>query len=361
MVNYIEIDLKKISANLMEIKRILSNTVKLLAVVKANAYGHGLIKTAQVLLKNGADGLIVFSPNEGLNLRDNKISAPIFVIGYTPDEQIKLSILNDLIMTVTDIKQLKKIDLAAQNVSKKAFVDIKLETGMNRFGFSEKEVLDHYPKIAKFKHITIYAIHSHFADATNPKYTNLQIKRFKNTLSQLELKNQPMIHLAATDGAYLHPEARFDAVRIGIGLYGYCDAKELKKRLKSVLCLKSTIAQIKYINKGESVSYRRTYICDKNRKIAILPIGYSDGLPRALSNTGEVLIKGKRAKIIGRICMNAMIVDVSGINCQVGDPVVLIGESGSDKIDAEEIAKLVGTNPHEILTGLSESLPRLYI
>jgi alanine racemase len=361
-MNQIEIDLKKISENIGVIKQGLTNQTKLFAVVKANAYGHGLVEVAKNALQSGADGLVAFSPQEGIALRRAGIEAPVFLVGFTDPEHIEAVIENNIVATVVSLGQAEKISEIAVRLSQTALLDLKVETGMNRFGFSAEELIRDYAAIRKLPNVKIAGMHSHFADALNSDYSKEQIEQLKRVLSAIEFgDDRPLVHLCATDSAYLYPEAHFGAVRIGIGMYGYCDSPQLKKLLQPALGLKSNIAQLKKIKKGESVSYRRTFIAEDDMSVAILPIGYADGLPRALSNVGQVLIAGQRAAIVGRICMNVTIIDVTKIDCQEGDEVVLIGQSGDDKIDAADIAKLIDTNPHEILTGLSEFLPRKYI
>lgn len=363
MINSIHIDLGAIAHNFKVFQNKLDPKVAILVVVKARAYGHGLIETSKTLIQSGAQGLVVFSAEEALKLRAAEIKAEIMTIGYPDPEKLAALIKNNIIITVAEFDQIKKISQIAVELKQKALIDIKVETGLNRFGFPVAELLNKYPDILALKNIQIVGLHSHFAEASNKEFTRHQlgeISRLLQGLRKLNIK-LPRIHIAATDGSFLYPEAGFDAVRIGIGLYGYSDIKSLKNQLKPALSLTTKIGQIKTIQAGESVSYMRTYVAKKTTQIAILPIGYADGLPRALSNVGSVLIVGKQAKIIGRICMNVTIVDITGLKCREGDVAILIGRSGSDKIDVGDIAKLIGTNPHEILTGLSQDLPRIYI
>jgi alanine racemase len=211
-------------------------------------------------------------------------------------------------------------------------------------------------------HIKIEGMHSHIADSTNISATNEQIKVLESVMFTFQQNNfdMPLVHLAATDAIVRHPNAHFDAVRLGIGIYGYGNFDGYQDVLKPALELKSQISVIKLVGKGETIGYGRTYEAKDVMKIAVLPIGYFDGISRNLSNNGDVLVAGKRAKIVGRICMNSMMVDVTGIKCAVGDEVILIGTQGNDKIWADEIAEKIGTIPHEVLCRIPEHLPREY-
>ncbi len=376
MVNKITINLKTVANNIKVIKSRLKEGVEFVAVVKANAYGHGIIEIAQHALKNGADSLAVFSAEEAFLLREAGIKSSILMLGSIDEENIKKVIKKEIIITVFSLKLAQKISSIAEESGQDAHIDIKLDTGMNRYGFSAEELIKTYSQILNLSRIKIRGLHSHLADASDKKFTQAQIDSLNKVISGLRSRNItiPEIHLAATEGTLRYPEAQFDAVRIGIGLYGYYDYKTAEDDLKPplsltsqiikiepVLSLSTKIAQLKNISIGDSVSYKRTFTAKEDMQIAVIPIGYADGIPRALSNIGEVLVKGKRAKIIGRICMNATVIDVTEIECREGDEVVLIGRSGDDKISANDIAELINTNPHEILTGLSKDLPRGYV
>lgn len=363
MVNKITIDLKAIASNIAVIKSRLKKGVDFIAVVKANAYGHGIVEISKCALKSGADSLAVFSPEEGLKLRHAGVKSPILILGYTDQANYRQAIENQMTISVVEYDQVYEISKEAYKIKQKALLDIKVDTGMNRFGFSPMEAMQKYDDIIKLPNIKIVGMHSHLADASDKVFSRGQIRKLSSVIEYIK-KNRlklPKVHLLATEGTFRYPEAQFDAVRIGIGMYGIYDFETRENELLPALTFKTKIAQIKYLQVGDSVSYKRTLIAKKSMTIAVLPIGYADGVPRALSNLGQVLINGNRATIVGRICMNALMADITGIDCQEGDEVVLIGQSGSDKISASDIARLIDTNPHEILTGLSKDLPREYI
>jgi len=363
MVNKIEVNLNAISHNLQVIKDHIDAECKIIGVVKANAYGHGLVETARAVWTSGADILAVATIDEAVQLRIAKIKSPIIVLSYVESSEFRRALDFDITLTVFDLRQVTRLSQEAAKLNKWARVDVKIDSGMNRFGFAPYEALDCYQKILQLGHIKIDGIHSHFADAAgNKEFSKQQINQFQNILFSLQQNRiaAPMVHMAATEATFLYPEAHFDAVRVGLCLYGYCGLKIEQKELHPALELKSEIAQIRRVGTGETVGYGATFKAERPTKLAVLPIGYADGYPRALSNRSEVIVGEKRAKVAGRICMNIVMADVTGISCSVGDEAILIGGKGDDKVDAEDLARWGETIPNEILSRLSPTITREY-
>jgi len=318
---------------------------------------------ARAVWTSGADILAVNSIDEAVALRVAKIKAPIIVLSYIEPVEFRRAIDFDITMTVYDFNRARHISQEAAKINKWAKIDLKIDTGMSRFGIPANNFIDEYERIMLLEHLKIVGIHSHFADTDDEAFSKEQLLRMQNILfifQQNDVKT-PMVHMAATSATIKYQEAHFDAVRIGLGLYGYCEAElESGDILKPCLKLKSVIAQIRRVGNGETIGYMRTFVAKRPMKIAVVPIGYAEGYSRSLSNKSQVLVDGKRAKVVSRICMNILIIDVTGIECDEGDEVILIGAQGDDMVSAEELANLAQTNIHEVLSRLSPSLQREY-
>jgi alanine racemase len=361
MVNKIEIDLNALAHNVAIIKKHIYPETKIIGVVKANAYGHGLVETARVIWTSGVDILATATLEEAIALRVSRIKAPILVLGYVEPSEFWKAIDFDITLTIFDFESAYKLAREAKKQNRWARIDVAVDTGMNRYGFPTYEVLDIFQKIYKLEHLKIEGIHSHFADPEDKEFSRNQIKQMQNVLFSFQQMKIPipMVHMAATKAIFLHPEAQFDAVRPGIGLYGYSGI-EGNSELKPALELKSQIVALRRVGKDETVGYQRTYVAKGPRKIAVIPLGYADGYPRALSNKASVLVNGTRAKIAGIVSMNAIMVDVTGIKCSLNDEVVLIGSQGNGMVNADELAKLAQSNVCEILSRLPREIPREY-
>jgi len=360
-MNKIEIDLNAITHNLGIFKKLIYPETKIIAVVKANAYGHGLIETARVIWTSGADILAVERLEEAVALRVAKIKAPILVTSYVePDDYHKI-IDFDLILSVNDFENAYRLSREARKQNLWARVDIEIDTGMNRWGISPYDFLQTYQRILDLEHTKIVGIHSHFADPLDLKFSREQMKILQNALFTLQQGkiSIPMIHMASTNAILSNPETQFDAVRIGMGLFGYCNLKQ-DFNLKPALEYKTKIAHIRRVARGESVGYYRIYVAKQPKKIAVLPVGYSDGYPRSLSNKAKVLVGGKKASVIGNVCMGATMIDITGIDCSPEDEVILIGASGDDKVYADDLAKLADSTTYEVLSRLPASILREY-
>ena len=361
MLNWLEINLDAIAHNVREIKKTIGGKTDLIAIVKANAYGHGLIEVSKTAIKAGAKWLGVFNLEEGLKLRQAGIKAPILCLGLVEKENIKSAILNDLSLVLYDL------DFAKELAKFGAKVHLKIDTGMHRLGIKPENAVKFVEKVKKLG-IKIEGVFSHFAESTDKKYSSFQLNKFKQTLLNLKEVgiNPKIVHMSNSVGALTIKDARFNLVRCGIAMYGLSNA--LKNR-KPALSFRTKIIQVKNVKKGDYIGYKMTYKMPYDGKIAVLGAGYSDGYDRGLSNKGEVLIKGMRCFVIGLVCMNQTIIDISKLSdptsprlreARIGDIATLIGEDGGDRITVEEIAKKLRTIPHEVVSRIPENVKRVY-
>lgn len=367
---WIEVDLNNIENNINEIRKIIHKNTKIMAVVKANAYGHGEVEVSKKLNKIGILDFAVATLDEGIILRKAGIKGSILILGYTDIQNIKMVQKYDLIQTIVDFEYAKEVEKL--NLDKKLNVHIKINTGMNRLGESYKNI-DNLIKIYNMKNLNILGTFTHLCVSDslfedNIKFTKKQIDNFFKAIDTLKLNNINVkkIHIQASYGIINYNDLECDYVRPGIIMYGVYSTLQDKKsckiklNLKPALKLKSKIVSIRNIQKGESVGYGRAFIAKKDMKIATVSIGYADGYPRSLSSKDVyVLVNDKFAKIIGRICMDQMIVDVSNItNIEVGDIVTLLDDI--EEISAENISNLSGSISNELLSRLGSRLPIIY-
>lgn len=362
MLNTIEIDLNAINDNLRFFKNKIDSESKIIGVVKANAYGHGLAETARAVWTSGADILAVADIEEAVALRVEKIRAPIVVLGYVNPKDFRRAIDFDITLSAFELDDVLHLSQDAKKLNKWARIDMKVDTGMNRFGFSVHEAADIYQQIQGIEHIKLEGLHSHFAEPLDREFVKAQLMDFNNVLFALQKSSikPPLVHMAATDASLLYDEAHFDAVRIGLGLYGFTEVSQFQTELKPVLSFKSKIGQIIRVGAGETIGYAKSFQAKKPMKIAVIPVGYADGYPRSLSNKSEVIINGFKTKVIGRVCMNVLMADVTGIKCANLDDVILIGSQDQNEIRADELGNLADTNTHEILSRLSATVAREY-
>lgn len=363
-----EINLDAIKNNMKEIKNLVGDK-EIIAVVKANAYGHGALDVAPVLLENGASKLAVAIITEADELRNSGIKAPIMILGYTPLSFGEDLIDNQIEQTVYDLEYAKELSHLAESLGKKAKIHIALDTGMGRIGFlPNDDSLEKVLEICKLPGIEVVGLFTHFStsDEEDKTYTFEQFSKLKSFNEKLEKNgvNIPLKH-ASNSGAILDlPETYLDGVRCGIISYGYYPSEEVKKenlKLTPALTLKTTVAYVKELDKDMYVSYGRTHKTEKKSKIATLPIGYADGYSRLLSGKAKVIINGQFANVIGRICMDQCMVDVTHIdNIKTGDEVILLGEEDGVKFDANDMAEIMGTINYEILCMISHRVPRIY-
>jgi len=365
---YAYIDLLAVEHNFVTIKSLLPNDVKILCVVKADAYGHGSSEIARRLAQLGADYLGVATTNEGLKLRSRGISLPILVMsGLLMKDEIGYVYENMLTPVVHDIDTLIELKNESLHHNEKLKIHIKVDTGMGRLGFR----LDELPLVVRQLKdpcgLDVEGFMSHFASSEKrDEYGIRQISEFNDALKFLRENgiNPKIVHMSNSGAIVKYPEACFDMVRAGIALYGSYPSKELADilHLRPVMKFVSRIAFIKEYPSGFSLSYGRTFTTERKTRIGYVPVGYADGYPRALSNRGSVLIKDKRCRVVGRVCMDWMLVDITdqaGIG--VGEEVILLGSANNDAITADEIAELAETIPYEVLCNVSKRVPRVYV
>lgn len=364
---WLEINLDNLEHNVNQIKSIIPDKCKIMAIVKANAYGHGMIEIAKKLNEIGVQDFAVATLSEGINLRKNNIKGNILILGYTDLKDVEYIIKYDLIQTIVDYEYAKKIE--QMKLEDKLKVHIKINTGMNRIGESYKNI-DNLIKTYQIKNIEILGTYSHLCVADSLKngdveFTNEQINNFFECIDKIKSLGYDTgkIHIQASYGILNYTNLNCDFVRPGIIMYGVYneDEPKVKLDLRPVLSLKSRITSVKEIEEQESVSYGRTFIAKTNKKIATVSIGYADGYPRNLSNKNvKVMINGGYAEVIGRICMDQLIIDVSKIEeIHQGDIVTLIGEQ--KEISAETIANKADTITNELLSRLGSRLGRTTI
>lgn len=380
MKTWIEINKKALQNNISQFKKLIGKKIKLMAVVKSNAYGHGLIETAKIVINSGADWLGVDSIDEAIKLRKAGIKTPILILGYTLLSRLKDVIKYDLRQTVYNKETIEELIRFRGRTPKLGAaplrVHLKVETGTSRQGLEKEELLELAKFIKKYPQIKIEGAHTHYAnieDTTDHTYAKKQLNRFKQAIGLLESNGieVPIKHTACSAAIILFNETHFDMVRLGISMYGlwssretFVSAKEKNRRirLEPVLTWKTKIAQVKIIKAGTPISYGLTEKVAHNSKIAILPVGYWDGYDRKLSGVGNVLIKGKRCKILGRVCMNMMVVDVGHVRkIKLEEEVVLLGKQGKEEITADELAQKIGTINYEVVTRINPLIPRIMV
>lgn len=358
-----EINLNAIHANIKSIKSLLSSSIKFMAVVKANAYGHGLVPVARAAIDAGADRLGVAILDEAIVLRRAGISSPIQVLSETPPEAADILVDNNIIATVYSTKLATALSQAASKRNMSAKVDIKVDTGMHRAGIAVSDAVSFYEELKRQKNIEIAGIFTHFAcaDSPNNDFTAKQLELFLSLKPQLG--GIPLWHAANSAATLFQPLTHLDMVRVGIAMYGLqpSTAAAAPVTLKPALSLKANIAYVRELQPGAGVSYALTFKTDKKIKIAVVPIGYGDGFSRLLSNRGQVLIQGRRADIIGNICMDQLLIKLpEGLDINLGEQVILIG-GDKNMISAEEIASFLGTINYEVVCLLNQRVPRVYI
>lgn len=361
-----EIDLSAVRYNLSRIKKILDKDVHVMAVVKANAYGHGICQVSRVLDIDGVDYLGVATIDEAVKLRDDEIKTPILVLGSVLGDEAKAAVEHNVTLTLCNHELLNSLSAAARKSRKRAKVHIKVDTGMGRIGVWHEEAADFIKLVHANRDVEIEGIYTHFtAPARDPETTEKQIEAFNKVISEIALYgiNPRYKHAASSIAVVDWKKAHLNLVRPGLLLYGVYPKQDYRKdfELKPVMTLKTRIVFIKNTPPGRGISYGRQYITQKETKIATLPIGYADGYGRILSNKAEALVRGQYVSVIGRVTMDQTLIDVGHVkDAKVGDEVVLIGRQGNSEIPVEKIAKLAGTIPYEIIVGIMDRVPRVY-
>lgn len=365
---YCIIDLSAVAHNVRAIRASIDPGVKLMAVVKADAYGHGAIRVADTALKNGASCLGVATEEEGIELRKAGITAPIVIIGTILPESSDVVVQYDLQPTVCTEQVILALDAAAKRQGKWVPVHLKLDTGMGRIGVrTEREIDAIADCLRRCASLELHGVFTHFAnsDGADKGYAHEQQARFKSLCARIRRWGfNPVLHAANSAAIADLPETHFDMVRAGIMLYGYYPSQNVRKeiKLRPVMSAYTKVVYVKTVPAGETISYDRTYTTWRPTRVATLPVGYGDGYKRLLSGKGSVLVHGCRAPILGRVCMDQIMVDVTDIpEVQIGDDVVLLGSMGNQTIDADEMAEWANTISYEVLLSFTSRMKRVYI
>jgi alanine racemase len=364
VVTWAEIDLDAIAANTRAIKRTVGAETEIIAIVKANAYGHGEVPVARMVLRHGATWLAVHRTIDGVRLRKAGIDAPVLILGYTPPSGIDLVLDYDLTPTATDRSFVERLSETAVDP---IAIHVKVDTGMSRYGLFPGEVVGFLRHVASLPNVTVQGLFSHFSTADEADWRPMldQWQTFQNVLRDVEAAGFEisMRHICNSAGVLSLPDAHLDAVRPGILLYGQHPSAECRAPfpLEPALTLKSIVVRVRTLPAGSAIGYGRTFITDAPMRAALVPIGYGDGYHRLISNRGAVLIHGQRAPVRGRVSMDQIVVDVSDIDdVQLGDEAVVVGRQGDAEISAEEVAEWAETINYEVLTALHPQVVRTY-
>ncbi len=366
-----EINLDNIAHNVQEIRRITNRKSEIMGVVKADGYGHGVMEVTKTLLNNGVSRLAVSMLDEAIQLRKNGVGVPILILSYTDPIRAEEIVRNDVTQAVFSHELAKALSDAAVKLNKEAKIHIKIDTGMTRVGFMPGySAVKNVEEISKLPGIVIEGLFTHFAsaDEQDKAYTYMQYERFMSVCSELGRIgiHIPIKHAANSAGVIEFPEMHLDMVRPGIILYGMYPSDEVDKSkidLRPAMTLKANIVLVKDVEENTCISYGRIYTTKRKSKIATIPIGYADGYSRLLSNKGKVLVNGEFAPVIGRVCMDQCMIDVTDLKSEVkvGDEVVLFGRQGDAEIKADDIAASMGTINYEVVCLIGKRVPRVYM
>lgn len=364
---HIEVDSGALRANFRAIRARVA-PAKVMASVKANGYGHGLVVVSKILEDEGIDGLGVAYIEEALELRRAGIKTPILVFGGLMKEQLGLYIANDVDVTAPSVSKLEQIDAAAAALGKRARVHLKIDTGLERLGVHHYSAQSLFDAALATRWCDIVGVFSHFAevDRSDLSLARLQLERFLESLRYFEsrVKAPFMRHIANSGGVLCFPESYLDMVRPGLCLYGVLPNRSLTGllELQPTLTLKSQVVYFKVVKQGAGVSYGHSWIAPHDTRVVTVPIGYGDGYLRSLSNRAQVIIGGRRHPVVGRVCMDQLMVDISPDGeAHNGDEVVLIGKQGGERVTVEDLAELIDTTPHELLVLLNQRVPRVVV
>jgi len=361
---WVEVNLDNVIYNFLKIKEFVKNK-KIIGVVKADAYGHGAIEVSKILERYGAYTLATASLEEALNLREAGISLPILVLGYVDPAALDIASRQNIAVTLFDKNFLKRLKIYNSRAKSILNVHINVDTGMGRIGIAPEELLPVVKSIKDLSNVHFQGLYTHFATADNDlQFAEEQLKVFNELIKNLLLSEiKPELIHCANSAAILTigEKSYFNAVRPGILLYGLSPTSVENFPLKPVLSFKTRIIYVKKIGPGKSISYGRTFIAKKEMLVATIPVGYADGFSRRLSNVGEVLVKGRRAKIVGNVTMDQTVIDVTGFPyIHPGNEVVLIGRQGDEEITATELADKVGTINYEIVSRIGKRVKRIF-
>jgi alanine racemase len=374
MLSWVEIDAARMRSNIEAFRSATPSGTLIMAVVKANAYGHGLEITAPIAAE-GADWLGVNCVDEALTITRLGIEKPVAILGHTPVERIESVARNGYRQVLYRLDVAKALSDSARKLQTTARVHLKIETGTNRQGIQLNDLPAFIGELEKLPGLEVDGVYTHFAnieDTLDPSFAESQAQKFKEALAILEKAGirPAQIHASATAGTLLYPEMAFTMVRVGIGTYGIWPSRETQlaarergKRLTlaPVLTWKTRVAQVKHVEAGDYVGYGLAYRASRPMTLVVLPVGYYDGYDRKLSNSGRALIHGQPASVIGRVAMNMTMLDVTDIGAQLDDEVVLLGRQGNSEIRAEELAEKIGSIPYEVVTRINPLIPRVRV
>lgn len=363
------VDLDNLAHNMRETRRIIPVGTMLMAAVKADCYGHGVEVCARTFLENGADRLAVATPEEGFQLRRLGFFAPILCLGYTPDYLFEKAIAEEIMVTISHKCQVDPLAKAAVKTGKEAVFHAKIDTGMGRLGFQpDNESVEQIVEAAQQKGLSLEGVFTHFAisDEKDKTFTQVQYKKYTRTVEAIEEHVMvPVKHVSNSAAIIDLPQYSLDMVRPGIMLYGYYPSPHVdmdRIDLKQVMTLKAKISHVKKVSKGTGISYGLTYETSRESIVATIPIGYADGYKRALSHKGYVEVMKQRAPLVGRICMDQSMIDVTEIpNVAIGEEVTLMGMPGGVAPNGEEMADMLDTITHEVTCQVSRRIPRVYV
>jgi alanine racemase len=362
MNTYAEISLDAIKHNIGEIRELLSPAVRFMAVVKANAYGHGAPAVSRAAVEAGADYLAVANLKEAMELREAGVVSPILILTESPTSVMDEIIQYDLSQTLYSFSEARALSDEARKRKKPARVHVKVDTGMGRVGVPPSEAVAFIKKVSSLPELLLEGIFTHFAKAEDPQdnFTQDQFQKFKQVAAKV--KHIPIKHSANSAAVLFHPETHLDMVRVGLMIYGLYPQGSSRRliNLKPALSFKSRITYLKKIPEGTPVSYGCTYVAPSQTTIATVPVGYADGFSRRLSNRGQVIIRGKRYPVVGRVTMDLTLVNIGEDKVEMGDEVVLIGEQNGQAISADEVAGLEDTISYEVVCGIGKRVARIY-
>ena len=366
MLTWLEINTAAIEHNIRQIKKFIGKNVLLMPVIKANAYGHGFLTIARICQKNpNVDRICIVSLDEALELIKNKLTKkPIIILSFFDQEKDKLLLAakNNIIFPLYNLQDAALLNRVGESIHKKIKVHIKIDTGTSRLGVLPKNIVHFIEQIKKFNYIEIEGLWSHFSSSEESyKITKTQHNILKTVEKTVKNKgfHIPIIHIACSAAIFNHPFTHENAVRLGLSLYGLYANKNKRIALKPSLSWFTKIIHIQQVSAGTTIGYGTSYTTKKPTTVATLPVGYSDGLDRRLSNKGYVLIRGQKCPILGRICMNMCMVDITGIPAQIHDTVTLIGKNKKKTISAEDMATWSNTINYEIVARINPLLPRV--
>jgi alanine racemase len=361
--SWLEVNLQAIENNVSIIKDFTDAEV--MAIVKANGYGHGAVEVARAAQRGGATWCAVSNVDEALELRSAGLDCPILILGYSPPGRFADVISNQISITVWNEEQIQLASTVAKELGIPLHVHLKIDTGMSRLGAQPDETLKFVKLINDNPYIVFEAIFTHFARADEPdsNSTELQDQIFNQTLKRIhkEFPTLPLIHAANSAATIYHPDTIYDLVRVGILMYGLppSDCCPVPKEIKQAITWKSVLSHVKTLPAGRGISYGHIYTTSKKERIGTIPVGYADGFRRV--NGNEVLIRGKRVPVVGRVCMDQLMIQLDTVpNAQIGDEVVIIGKQGKEQITPQDIAKRWGTVNYEVICGLNARVPRVY-